>query len=72
MCICLQDTSLVNDPSYPQLPTVWGMAYGIAWAELELKIHYLFIHIISMSILPAPDNSERIFIAIPNKYLDSA
>jgi hypothetical protein len=29
-CICLQDTSLVEDPSFPQLPTVWGMACGIA------------------------------------------
>src|SRR5882757_2456731 len=70
-CICLQDTSLVDDPSFPQLPTVWGMACGIAWAEPELEIHYLFVHISSTSIPPTPIYSERILVVIPNKYLDS-
>jgi hypothetical protein len=70
-CICLQDTSLVNDPSFPQLPTILGMACGIAWAEPELEIHYLFIHISLTSIPPTPIYSERILVAIPNEYLDS-
>jgi hypothetical protein len=71
MCICLQDTYLVNNPSFPQLPTIWGMsACGIAWAEPGLEIHYLFIHISSTLIPPAPIYSERILVAIPNKYLD--
>jgi hypothetical protein len=71
MCICLQDTSLINDSSFSQLPTVWGMACGIAWAEPELKIHYLFIHISLTSISPTPIYSERILVVILNKYLDS-
>jgi len=71
MCICLQDTSLIDDPLFPQLPTIWGMACGIAWAEPELKIHYLFVHISSMLISPTPVYLERILVAIPNKYLDS-
>jgi hypothetical protein len=52
MCICLQDTSLIDDPSFPQLPTILGMACDIVWAEPELEIHYLFVHISSTSILP--------------------
>jgi hypothetical protein len=69
-CICLQDTSLVEDPLLPQLPTVWGMACGIAWAEPEFEIHYLFVHISSTSIPPTPIYSERILVTIPNEYLD--
>jgi hypothetical protein len=69
-CICLQDTSLVNDPLFPQLPTIWGMAYGIAWAELEFEIHYLFVHISSTLIPSTPIYSERILVAIPNEYFD--
>jgi hypothetical protein len=69
-CICLQDTSLVDDPSFPQLPTVWGMDCGIAWAEPEIEIHYLFVHISSTSIPPTPIYSERILVAVPNEYLD--
>jgi hypothetical protein len=69
-CICLQDTFLVDDPSFPQLSTVWGMACGIAWAELEFEIHYLFVHISSTSIPPTPIDLERILVAIPNEYLD--
>jgi hypothetical protein len=70
-CICLQDTSIIDNPSFPQLPPIWGMACGIAWVELKLKIHYLFIHISSTSIPPTPIYSERILVAIPNEYLDS-
>jgi hypothetical protein len=29
---------------FPQL-SMWEMACGIAWAEPELQVHYLFIHI---------------------------
>jgi hypothetical protein len=71
-CICLQDSSLINDPLFPQLPTVWGMACGIAWAESELEVHYLFIHISLTSIPPASIYMEMIFIATLNKYLDFA
>jgi hypothetical protein len=48
------------------------MACGIAWAELELEVHYLFVDISLTLIPPAPIYSERILVAIPNDYLDSA
>jgi hypothetical protein len=69
-CICLQDTSLVDDASFPQLPTIWGMACSIAWAEPKFEIHYLFVHISSTLIPPTSIYSERILITIPNEYLD--
>jgi hypothetical protein len=68
--ICLQDTSLINDPLFPQLPIVWGMACGIAWAEPEFEIPYLFVHISSTLIPPTPIYSERILVVISNEYLN--
>jgi hypothetical protein len=46
------------------------MVCSIAWAEPELEIHYLFVHISSTSIPPTLIYSERILVAIPNEYLD--